>query len=102
VPKDLQKAAKWYQDGGQHNYSLPRYSYADMLYSGQGVDEDRKEAAKWYEKAAEAEKGRGAENPEVSFSDYFSHKQEVHHFKEDLAKITDLQVVDQSSGACQI
>ena len=53
MPQDLTRAMLFYKVAAeQDDYSLPQYSYAHMLYYGQGLEENYEEAAQWYLKAA--------------------------------------------------
>ncbi len=53
IPKDYQKAIKWYQKAGENGNVEAQYILAWMCYKGKDAPQDYNQAAKWFLKAAE-------------------------------------------------
>ena len=49
--RDDNKAVKWYRKAAEQGHSDAQYALGRMYYRGWGVNEDRKEAAKWYQES---------------------------------------------------
>lgn len=47
------EAVRWYKKGAEAGAYFSMTNYANMLYGGNGVKQDKEEAIKWYQKAAE-------------------------------------------------
>ena len=43
-PRDLEKAAQWYEKAAEENYGQAQHNLADMFYNGDGVPQDHREA----------------------------------------------------------
>ena len=48
---DDNKAVEWYRKAAEQGHSDAQYALGRMYYKGYGVNEDRKEAAKWYQES---------------------------------------------------
>lgn len=53
VPRDLAKAAEWYEESARAGSAPAQYRLANFLEKGHGVDVDVERAALWYQRAAE-------------------------------------------------
>ena len=49
--RDGNKAVKWYREAAEQGHSDAQYALGRMYYAGWGVNEDKKEAAKWYQES---------------------------------------------------
>lgn len=53
VPRDLVKAAKWYELAAEEDNAVAQYRIASLYERGEGVPKDPSVAAAWYRRAAE-------------------------------------------------
>ena len=52
MKKDLETAAQWFLRAAKQNHVEAQYKIGEMYNTGLGVEQDRKEARRWLEKAA--------------------------------------------------
>jgi TPR repeat protein len=52
VPKDLAKAAEWYERAAESGFARAQANLASLYLRGDGVSQDYYEAAKWFDRAA--------------------------------------------------
>ena len=50
---DNKLAVKWYKKAAEKGHDQAQFSIGQMYYEGRGVKKDYKEAARWFNKAAE-------------------------------------------------
>ena len=53
IPKDAQKAMKWFRKAAEQGLALAQYNLGVTYAFGKGVPKDAQKAVKWYRKAAE-------------------------------------------------
>lgn len=53
IPKNHEKAAKWYLKAAEQDNTLAQYNLSNMYSKGHGVPQNSMQAAKWMSKAAE-------------------------------------------------
>ena len=72
--RDAAKAAKWFEGAAQRNVPDAQADLAYMLWTGQGVAQDKPRAIKWWKAAAKAGNKRAQEQLERQLStvEYFN------------------------------
>ena len=50
--KDMEKAYFWYQKGAEANDRIAQYNLGTLLWSGQGIGQNQKEALNWFRQSA--------------------------------------------------
>ena len=68
VPKDLNKAAEWYQRAASQGHAPGQYRLAALYERGQGVKKDIGKARTWYRRAAELGNIRAMHNLAVLYT----------------------------------
>jgi len=69
VPRDLVKAAQWYELAAEQGDAVAQYRIASLYQRGQGVAKDLEAAADWYRRAAEQGNAGAMHNLGVMRSD---------------------------------
>jgi TPR repeat protein len=67
VPKDYQKAGKWFQKAAEQEDAKAQYNLGVMYGKGEGMLQDYQKAMKWLQKAAEQEDAKAQYNLGVMY-----------------------------------